>query len=700
MTLAQDITRHYGGDWHGSYGAIPAPGHSKDDRGVTVRDTESGDVLFNSFNGADWKALKDECRGKGLLPDRKRSNDNCNGPRETGRYEYTDADGTVLYRTVRIEQVGQRKRFQAQRPDGRGGWTNGMGDVQRVLYRLPEIIAADPPQPVYLVEGERKADKLASWGFTATAVAFGCNGWRKDYADALTGRTVIILPDNDEQGRGFAERAAKDIEAAGCKVRIVELPGLPVGGDIMDWTGKADDLRALVDKADNPPTKMLPLLDPAAWDGEETPSREWAWNNYIPHRQATYLTGPGSAGKSLLTQQLCTAIPMGLPFMGEETRQTVAIYVTCEDDADELHRRQKAICEAMSVPLSALSGKLHLVSLAGAPGNELVTFTPEGKMVVQDAFRVLQDTARATGARFIVLDNVAHLFAGNENIRNQVAAFVSLLNGLATEIDGSVLFLGHPNKAGQDFSGSTAWENQVRSRLFMEVPKDDLGNAPDPDARTLTRGKANYARNGEALTFRWHKWAFVRDEDLPDDTRGELANVVKANGENAAFLACLRARAEQGEGRGVGPSPGPNYAPAQFDGMPQARGFGRAALKQAMDRLYEIGKIKSETVKDRKAGRDKVIIVEVADASRNAHNPPHNRSTTPLHNLPQPAAQHGTTHSVYTTYITGAAHGSAAPFREEEEGPGQHPVPFTADDDNGLDDNGDVIGWNDGGASW
>src|SRR3546814_3480150 len=78
-----------------------------------------------------------------------------------------------------------------------------------------------------------------------------------------------------------------------------------------------------------------------------------------------------------------------------------------------------------------------------------------------------------------------------------------MLNNLASEIDGSVLFLGHPNKAGQDFSGSTAWENQVRSRLFMEVPKDEEGNAPDPDARVLVRGKANYARNGERVTFRW-----------------------------------------------------------------------------------------------------------------------------------------------------------------------------------------------------
>ena len=141
MTLAQDITRHYRGDWHGSWGAFPSPGHTSDDRGVTVRDAEGGgDVVFHSFNGADWREIKDECRRIGLLPEFQRANDNQR--RETGIYEYADAEGEVLYRTVRIEQAGKRKRFEAQRPDGRGGWRNGLGDVRRVLYRLPDIEAA------------------------------------------------------------------------------------------------------------------------------------------------------------------------------------------------------------------------------------------------------------------------------------------------------------------------------------------------------------------------------------------------------------------------------------------------------------------------------------------------------------------------------------------------------------------------------
>lgn len=249
MTLAQDITRHFGGEWHGTYGAFPAPGHSPSDRGVTVKDADGGrDVLFNSFNGADWRDIKDECRRLGILPEREPDNDRGNQPRETGHYEYADAEGTVLYRTVRIEPVGKRKRFAAQRPDGRGGWTGGIGGIQHVRYRLPDIIIADSAQPIYFVEGERKADKLASWGFVATAIVFGAKGWQRDYAKALARRTVIFLSDNDDTGREFAANACADLEKSGCTVHVIDLPGLPEKVDDMDWTGSAEDLRALADQ--------------------------------------------------------------------------------------------------------------------------------------------------------------------------------------------------------------------------------------------------------------------------------------------------------------------------------------------------------------------------------------------------------------------------------------------------------------------
>lgn len=677
MTLAQDITRHYGGDWHGSYGSFPAPGHSKHDRGVTVKDTAGGDVVFHTFNGADWREIKDDCRRLGLLPERERANDNCNGPRETGRYEYTDADGVVIYRTVRIEQAGQRKKFRAQRPDGRGGWVNGIGDVDRVPYRLPEIKAAiersalkDEPLPtIYLVEGERKADKLASWGFTATAIAFGCKGWRKTYADALAGCTVIILPDNDDEGRGFADRAGKDLEAAGCKVLALDLPGLPPKGDIIDWTGTADELRELVAKAlaGEAEASLLPALDLVALSRTRARAKEFAIEKIAPLGEVTKFTGPGSAGKSLLGQQFVTAAAAGIgSCLGLSVKPCNAMYITCEDDEEQLHWRQEHICAALGVDMADLAGRLRLTSLRGVLGNELATFAADGKLMPTTAYQRLVATIKADGAKLVFLDNVSHLFTGNENDRGEVTRFVNLLNKLAGETGAAVLLLGHTNKAGDTYSGSTAWLNAVRSQVWINHVMDEEGNIADPDVRVLTVGKANYTAKGEAVRFRWYDWAFVLESDLPPDTRAEISEIIKANGENGAFLACLRARTEQGDGRGVGPSPGPSYAPTQFEGMPQAKGFKKAAFKRAMDRLYEIGKIRSETVYNKAKGREVTIIVEVTEASPNASP---NASRTPFPNDPEVRPNPTRTHTHISKDIYGAGPGGPPPLdREEREG--------------------------------
>lgn len=587
MTLAQDITRHYRGEWHGDWGAFPAPGHSSDDRGVTVRDADGGgDVVFHSFNGADWREIKDECRRIGLLPEFQRANDNQR--RETGIYEYFDADGVVLYRTVRIEQAGKRKRFEAQRPDGLG-WANGLADVRRVLYRLPEIEAAKREQGkplILLVEGERKADKLASWGFTATSCAFGCKGWRKAYADALAGCVVVILPDNDDEGRGFAAKAAADVESAGGVAHLLELAGLPLKGDIIDWTGTADDLRDLIESTVNPPAEIFPVADLEAWEGSEPKPKPFLMAGYVPSRELTLATGAGGANKSTFGQQLATCVAAGLPMLGIDVMQGNALYITAEDDEDRLHWMQAHICKAIGARLGALAGKLHLVSLRGRLGNEIATFDLEGKLRPSPSFKVLRSTIERTKARLVVLDNAAHLFAGNENDRQQVTAFVNLLYSLCQDLGATVILVAHSNKAGDSYSGSTAWLNAVRSQIVLGRPED----TQDPDERTLTLGKANYARQGQELRFRWHDFALRLDDDLPPDARKEMAANLKASAVNERFLQCLAKTKEERRAVSVASSAS-NYAPRAFAKMTTGKGYTERDYAEALERLLHLGVI-------------------------------------------------------------------------------------------------------------
>lgn len=324
MSVAKRITMHFGGDWHGSYGLFPAPNHSADDRGMSVKDAENGDVLINSFNGADPLAVKAECRRLGLLPDRTLATGQW---RITGIFTFNDEEGRPLYRTRRHEHSVEPKRFDVQRLED-GQWMAGLKDTRRVLYRLPQLLAAAPGDPVLLVEGERKADHLASLGFTATAVAFGCKGWRKEYAEPLKGRTVAILPDNDDVGRDFAKRAANDIAKGGGTAAVVELPGLPPSGDVLDWTGTAEELRALVEAAEVPASSALPV----EMYGEISPQLEKRYliKGLLMAGTNNIVFGQPGCGKSFLCIDWALHVAAGRDWFGRRVVRGGVVYVAAE----------------------------------------------------------------------------------------------------------------------------------------------------------------------------------------------------------------------------------------------------------------------------------------------------------------------------------------------------------------------------------
>jgi len=143
-------------------------------------------------------------------------------------YDYLDEAGKLLFQVVRLEPKGFRQR----RPDGNGDWIWSLKGVRRVLYRLPELLRAEI---VFVCEGEKDADNLRELGLVATTCPMGAGKWRPEYSNSLQGKQVIILPDNDEPGRAHAREVAKTLHGVAASVKIVELSGLPLKGDVSDW---------------------------------------------------------------------------------------------------------------------------------------------------------------------------------------------------------------------------------------------------------------------------------------------------------------------------------------------------------------------------------------------------------------------------------------------------------------------------------
>src|SRR5262249_55624247 len=79
--------------------------------------------------------------------------------------------------------------------------------------------------------------------------------------------------------------------------------------------------------------------------------------------------------------------------------------------------------------------------------------------------------------RLLTLDNSVILYAGDENSRPEVTAFMSALNGMADRHQIGILLSAHPSKsydgsASRVSSGTTAWVWASRSVLELKRESD------------------------------------------------------------------------------------------------------------------------------------------------------------------------------------------------------------------------------------
>jgi len=139
--------------------------------------------------------------------------------RVVASYDYRDESGKLLFQSVRFEPKG----FSQRQPDGKGGWKWNLQGVRRVLYRLTELLAADAGETVFVVEGEKDCNLLATLGLVATTNPGGADKWRQEYNEMLRGRHVVIFPDNDGPGRKHAQTVARSLHGTAASVKVVEL---------------------------------------------------------------------------------------------------------------------------------------------------------------------------------------------------------------------------------------------------------------------------------------------------------------------------------------------------------------------------------------------------------------------------------------------------------------------------------------------
>lgn len=462
-----------------------APGHKRGspEISITVDPSAPRGLLVNCFSGEDAVTIKDwvlrQCGEPEFAPGQKSESPAAHlnlvkpkaepkpfydghltrqGYRATAEYDYATPDGEVLFQVVRYEGAGLDKAFLQRQPDGRGGWFSGRPEP--IIYRWPEI-AARPSEPIYVVEGEKDVDTLAAAGLLATTAPNG--SWPVDLSP-LRGRTCFVIPDNDTAGEEKAQKIVCLLQGI-ATVRRVDLPGLPLKGDVTDWLAAGNTVeqlqtlaKAAAPIAANQNERQRFTID---WFGDldEDMPKETIVKGVFGVNEFTMLSGKPGSGKSVITTDLACHVAAGMEWHGRKVRQGLVVYVAAER-RDLTKRRMRAFRKHHgigNIPLAVVGGRLDMTS------------TVADAEALAASIRQLEEDC-GHKCVWVIIDTLTRVFgAGDQNASKDMTKFVQSCDTLREAVPGShVTVIHHTGWAGDRGKGAIDLDGAVDSSFLVK----------------------------------------------------------------------------------------------------------------------------------------------------------------------------------------------------------------------------------------
>lgn len=354
------------------------------------------------------------------------------------------------------------------------------------------------------------------------------------------------------------------------------------------------------EREDGVPKAAAPARNIINWRDLSTrkaPKRAWLldqWLGYTP----TLFAGRGGIGKTLLSQQVATCLATRRNLFRLPEREIRVLCWYCEDEHDELWRRQEDICAWLGMTLDQLESNFVIDARRGLE-NTLYS-TEYGRPMWTPLIAELEQEIGDYRADIVMLDNIGHIYGANENDRHHVTAFVNGITGLARDHQFCPMFIGHPAKDSKsEYAGNAAWENSVRMRWFMsdrlpdEPVPDDEEEQTDQSLRFLCKRKANYSRK-DYIRFKLDGGVLIPEEQSTEASPPDVVDALYNKRAETAVLDGLRR--VQGMGKTSSDTPGPSYLPKQLVQHGLTGGLSKRELEQAMRRLMTSGSIKRAEV--------------------------------------------------------------------------------------------------------
>lgn len=418
---------------------------------------------------------------------------------------------------------GQLKKMVMRKPDGgkfaywlhleNGMWVKGRGNTEPPLYTSGPL-----SDDVYIVEGEKDVDTMKALGAAAVSLPDGAKSkWLPTYGEALKGRRVTIIPDNDIPGKELAQRVAVELRSLAQSVKVIDLatawPDIPNHGDVSDMVvalGEDKTASAIVD-LEMEATEWTPTAQPKddnlkptlvrASDVPYEPPR-WLIAPYFQKGKGTLIQADNGTGKTAFVCAVAAHVTTGRPILGlSVVTPGDVLILSVEDDLPVLRGR----IEASGGDLTRCHFMTNAAGLSfNSPEVEAAIKQINAKLVIFDPLQAFM------GAK-------VDMFRANET-RPEFAKLFDMCG----RNDCACIIIAHMGKSGGDKSPVNRALGSVDIPAAMRSVLQIIKNPDNEYERIAVHVKCSNAPKGRSITYtigdrggvQWIGFSTMTDEDL------------------------------------------------------------------------------------------------------------------------------------------------------------------------------------------
>jgi len=424
----------------------------------------------------------------------------------TQEWEYADESGIVLFVKQRFKTSDTKgKTYKLLRVMSDGTRQASMQGARVIPYRLSDVLEAKlQAKPVFIAEGEKAADALASIGVFTSTSHTGAGSWPAANSTWFADMHIVLVPDNDAPGYRYASLVASALLPIAKSIRLLALPvghtedafeWVAAGGDKVQLMALCKGLQPLLDASDivylppaaedaepaidlsldaesfepEPALELVPeeskiRIEP--WDTIQDEPVEWLIQDVLPRRGFSALFGPPGSFKSFVALDIAHSVATGTAWMGKEVSTPGAVLYICGEGHGGVGARIRAC-------------RLHHRT---APGAKVYVIRHQlnlrsSKEDIQQLHLAITNLVQREEIRFelVQVDTLARAFGGgNENDSSDMGAFIASLSKIQRLLDCALQIVHH---VGKDITKGLRGHSSLLGALDTELELQRLDSA-------------------------------------------------------------------------------------------------------------------------------------------------------------------------------------------------------------------------------